>query len=199
MNGVINDIRTRSDDDTFSPRKSVTTNHLHDDQGNNSTPNINKPSTEMDSTEGPLRSMSESTLVDHHKSGDQSTPLPIRQDESLSDGDDFFGTKAAPTNTTAPMDDSVDQKRTEEENQRDNPPSDDDFYNTKTSTIDDDQHRPPSAMKQNSLDETTHFGVTSPTRGQSASSKRSVHVTPDEVSSFKNNKSYSVIYLAIIR
>ncbi len=148
MNGVIQDFQPRTDDDTYIPRKSVTSNHLHDDQINTSTPNIINPSAENDSNEAPVRSMSESTLIDHHKSNEQSSPLPIRQDESISDGDDFF--------------------------------------NTKTATMNDDHQRPSSSIKQNGLDETTNFGTTSPTRVRSGSSKRSIPITPDEVSLNEN-------------
>ena len=186
MNGVIDDFRPRTDDDTYIPRKSVTSNHLHDDQINTSTPNIINPSAENNSNEAPVRSMSESDLIDHHKSNEQSSPLPIRQDESISDGDDLYGIKAAPTIPRLPTDDSIDQNRSEQENQKNNQSSDDDFFNTKTATINDDYQRPSSAIKQNGLDETTHFGTTSPTRVRSGSSKRSIPIAPDEVSLNEN-------------
>ena len=202
MNGVINEIRSRSGtsvDGTNNQRKSVASNRLTDDQVNRSTPIISDPLTQMDPSsnnalESPLRSMSESALVDHHSSNEQPLLLPVRQDESSSDADDLYGIKSGPTNTTVPIDDSDDQHRqgnsSNEQQNRTNSPFDvDDFFNTKTATIDDDQ-RPSSAIKENLLDETTHFGTTTPksppSRVQSAASKRSVRDTPDEVSSISN-------------
>jgi hypothetical protein len=153
MNNAINDIQVRSRNDTITSRKSVASNHLHDDQANNSTPTI-------------------------------TNPLSNNSTESPSDADDIFGIKPAPTDTTVTIDDSIDQHQSEQENHKYNPlDNSDDFFNTKTRTIDDDDQHPTSTSKQNVLDETTRFGTSSPPRVQSASSKRSVPVTPDEVNS----------------
>ncbi len=117
MNNVINDIQVRSRNDTITSRKSVTSNHLHDDHANNSTPTITNPLSNS-LTESPLRSMSETALVNHHVTNEQSSPSSIRQDESSSDADDIFRIKPAPTNTTVPIDDSMDQHQSEQENHK---------------------------------------------------------------------------------
>lgn len=150
MNGVIHDMQSGSTNDFHSSRKSITSNHLNDDQVANG----------------------------------KSSPLPIRQDESSSNIDDIYGIKAQPTTTTISLDDFTDQNSSEKENPT-NHRSDEheEFFNTKVATMDDNQ-QPTSAIKQTNLDETAHFRVTS-SRTPSASSKRSVHVTPDEVNSIK--------------
>jgi len=200
MSGVIQDIQSRSGNDKNLLRKAVTSNHLHDNQINNSSSTIIDPLSN-NPNDDPIQSVSESTSVDHHVSNEQSLPLPIRQNESSSDADEFFGIKTGPTNTSVNINDSIDQHRSEQENTKNNRLDDnDEFFNTKVATIDDDQ-RPTSAIKQNSLDETTRFGTTSSSRVQSASSKRSVHVTPDEVNLIFNSinkiKNILFIYLAI--
>lgn len=140
MHGVIEDIQSQSTNDFQTTRKSVTSNHLHDEQINNSLPaNINLSSNEP--SEGPVRSLSETALVDHPSTNEQSSLLPIRQDESQLD-----------------IEDINDQTRIEQNDQR-----------------------PASASKQNDLDETTRFATPASPRVQSAASKRSVRVTPDEV------------------
>jgi hypothetical protein len=179
MNGVIQDIQSRSNND-FS-RKSTTSNHLHDNQLNISAPTIIDPLTN-NSTQGPIRTKSDSDLVDHHISSNEHVlPLPIRQDESSSDIDDIYGIKTGPTSTAATIDDSIDQYRSEQGNHKTNPLDDnDEFFNTKTATINDDQ-RVTDIIKQNALDETARFGTISSPRVQSPSSKQSVRLTPDEV------------------
>jgi hypothetical protein len=189
MSGVIQDIQSRSGNDKNLSQKAVTSNHLHDNQINNSSSTIIDPLSN-NPNDDPIQSVSESTTVDHHVSNEQSLSLPIRQNESSSDADEVFGIKTGPTNTSA-----------NKENTKNNRLDDnDEFFNTKVATIDDDQ-RPTSASKQNALDETTRFGTTSSSRVQSASSKRSVHVTPDEVNLIFNSinkiKNILFIYLAI--
>ncbi len=189
MTGVIHDIQSGSG----TSRKSVTSNHIHDDQINNSTSKIIDPLS-TNPTEGPIQSMNEST--------EQSSPLPIQRDDSSTDADDMFGIKSKPTHTNIPIDDSIDQHSSQQENHRNKPLDDnDDFFNTKVATVDDDQQPSTSVTKQNDLDETTRFGTTSSSRVQSSSSKRSVRVTPDEVNSILNSinkkKTSSFIYLAI--
>jgi len=44
--------------------------------------------------------MSESVLTDHHDTTELSTTLPIQQDESSTDGDDFVGVRTDNTNET---------------------------------------------------------------------------------------------------
>ncbi|CAF3576930.1 unnamed protein product [Rotaria sordida] len=164
MNNVIHDIQSGSGDDTNISRRSITSNHLQDGQINHSTPTINDSSTEIDLTK--KNPTNESTLVDHHR----------RQ--------------ATPTNTTTFINGSTDQHQLEQENHTKNL-SDDDFFDRTTGTVNDDQQSS-SAIKQNTLDETTHFGTTSPklpsSRVQSAASKRSVHAPPDEPSTSSDEK-----------
>lgn len=166
MNGVIQNIQSQSVNDT--PRKSIASNHLHDDQINNT-------------TESPRRSTSESALTNHNISTEPTLPLPNRQDESSSDADEMFGIKTAPINANSTNDDSIDPYRSEQDNRKNNQLDDnDDFFNTKVASIDDDQ-QPTNIIKSNNLDETTRFGTTPSSRVQSASSKRSIRLTPDEV------------------
>ncbi|CAF3352469.1 unnamed protein product [Rotaria sp. Silwood1] len=192
MNTVIHDIRSGPGDDTNTSRKSITSNHLQDGQINTSTPITNNPSTEMDltsktSTENPIN---ESASVDHHISTEQHLPSPVQQVEISSDDDDHHRKQATSINTTSLINSTTDQHLSEQENHIKNP-SDDDFFDTKAGTIDDDK-RPSSAVKQSIFDETTHFATTSTkpssSRVQSATSKRSVQVTPDEPSTSGDEK-----------
>jgi len=176
MNRLIHDIRSQSGDDTNIPRKSITSNTLHHDPINNSTP-MDPISNNL--TEGPRRSLSESALADHPTSNEQL--LPIRQDETSSDSEDLYGVQSVPINISSHIDDSIDQHLSVEENQINNPLDDnEDFFNTKTRTIEDNPQSS-SVVKLNGLDETTHFGTTSSSRVPSATSKQSIHVASDEV------------------
>jgi len=111
MNGVINDLQSESiipDDTNLRPRKSVTSGRLIDDHGNISTPAIIDSSSNNPS-QGPIRSMSESVIVDHHDATELPSTLPVQQDESSTedddDDDDFEGfstdnKNVTPVNTT---------------------------------------------------------------------------------------------------
>jgi hypothetical protein len=184
MNGVIHDIQSGS-----PSRKSIASNHLNVEQANTSAPTIGDPSTHIHSTEGPIRSISEPVLGDNQLPHEQTSPLPIRQDESSSDIDDILGIKAVPNNKTETLNEFIDQHSLEHENQTSHHRLDnnDEFFNTKIGTMDDNQ-RPTSAVKPSNLDETSQFDAASTSRAQSVTSKRSVHVTPDEVNSIKKEK-----------
>ncbi|CAF3543761.1 unnamed protein product [Adineta steineri] len=173
MNDVIQDIRSLSGDDTINiPHKSITSNHLHHEETNNSMPTID-PSTQIDpvsnnQTEGPVRSLSESALVDHHTLIEQ--PLPIRQDESLSDIDDTYEIQSIPTNIPT----HTNEHPSEQENHINNPlESNHELLNTETGTTDSNQDSS-NIIKPNNLDETARFHTTSPTN------KHLFHNTLDE-------------------
>jgi hypothetical protein len=113
MSGLINDLQSESitpDDNNLRPRKSVTSGRLIDDQGNSSTPAIVESSLNNPS-QGPIRSMSESVLIDHHDTTELPSTLPIQQDESSTEDDDdtdFEGFSTnnksiTPVNTTKQM------------------------------------------------------------------------------------------------
>ncbi|CAM4905735.1 unnamed protein product [Rotaria socialis] len=186
--GVIHDISLGSGDDTNASRRSVTSTHLQDGQVNNSAPHTTDPSTEIDqtsqpSTEPPIRPTSVLASDDHHVSNEKRLSSSVQQVEPASDGNDHHETQEDSTKTTTLIDSTVDQHQ-----------SDDESIHRKTETIDDDHHhqRPSSAMKQSMLDETTNFRAASPkpssSRVQSATSKRSVHVTPEEPSTSGDEK-----------
>jgi hypothetical protein len=101
--------------------------------------------------------MSESALID---TTEQPSTLPIQKDESSTDGDDFFGAQTTPTNNESTGKLRQDSPSQEQENKT-NSPLNGDLLNSKTRTTDDNQ-RPLSATKQNSFDETTRSGTTSP-------------------------------------
>ncbi|CAF2253394.1 unnamed protein product [Rotaria magnacalcarata] len=181
MNGVIHDISLGAGDDANTSRRSVTSTHLQDGQVNNSTPDGVDPSTEIDqtsqpSTEAPIRPASVLAPDDHYVSNEKRLSSSVQQVEPTSDGNDHHETQEDSTKTTTLIDSTVDQHQ-----------SDDESIHRKTETIDDDDHhhqRPSSAVNQNVVDETTNFRAASPkpssSRVQSATSKRSVHVTPEE-------------------
>ncbi|CAF3956697.1 unnamed protein product [Rotaria sp. Silwood2] len=186
-NDLINDLQSESitpDNNNFLSGRTITSGRLITDQDNSSTPNIIDPSVNH-INQGPKRSMSESVLLDHHDPVEQSSPLPIQQDESSTDGDDLGGLQARTNNTS--NDDFINQHRqdlsTQEEENNTNRTADKDSLHSKTETINDSE-RPSSATKHNILDETTHFNMTSPkpstSRIQSASSKRSQTIVGDE-------------------
>jgi hypothetical protein len=119
--------------------------------------------------------MSESALID---TTEQSSPLPIQQDASSTDGDDLYGIQSKTNNTiNNNNDESTDQLRqdssSQEQENNANSSLNDDFFNSKTRTVDDNQ-RPSSTKNQNRLDESTRFGTTSPK--SSTSRKQSVCV-----------------------
>ena len=175
MHDVIHDIQSRSDDDTNILQKSTTSNHLDDAQVSNSIHPMNEPNT-----------------VDPNASTPQPSALSTQQTETPTDDADQHGTQSIPASATAPVDAPAYQNQSEQEKNLLNG----DYIETKTN-VDDDQ-RPSSATKQNGLDETTGFATTtksSNSRIQSASSKQSIHVISDEVSSvFKLTN--ALLYLA---
>jgi nanoRNase/pAp phosphatase (c-di-AMP/oligoRNAs hydrolase) len=93
MNGLINDLQSESitpDDQNLLPRKSITSGHLIDNQENTSAP-VMIDSSSNNPSQGPIRSMSESILIDHHDTSELPSTLPVQQDENSTDEDDFDG------------------------------------------------------------------------------------------------------------
>lgn len=89
MSGIINDLKSESivpDDKPLLPRKSITSNHL-DNQESNSTPIIDDSTTEKP-PQPPTRSMSETVLNDQNDKNDNIPTLPVQQNESSTEEED---------------------------------------------------------------------------------------------------------------
>ncbi|CAF3514311.1 unnamed protein product [Rotaria socialis] len=174
-NELSNELQSESiipDDDNILPRSSNASDRLITDQ-DRSTPNITDSSLNH-VNQGPVRSMSESVLIDHHNPAEQPSTLPVLQDENSADEDDTSdlssGRKIAKnTNTTNNL------SQQEQENNTDRTFDRDSIRSIKESN--DDTERSSSATKNNHLDETTRFTAASPkpsvSRIPSTSSKQS--------------------------
>jgi hypothetical protein len=113
MNGLINDLQSETvitEDNHFQPRKSITSGHLIDNQENSSTPAI-IDSSSNNPPRVPIRSISESALVDHHDPTEFPSTLPIQQNESSTDEDD-----STINNTNRTFDDNQQPLNTNKQN-----------------------------------------------------------------------------------
>ncbi len=91
-NDLIEDFQSESitpNDNNLLPRKSITSGRFLDNQENTSTPAIVDSASE-NPPEGPVRSMSESALIDHHDSEEPPPTLPIQEDARSTDAEEVF-------------------------------------------------------------------------------------------------------------
>ena len=161
------------DGNHLNPRKSITSDHLVNEQDNSSTSITIDPPLNY-TTQDPERSMNESILTNHHDLTEQSSALPVQQDESLTNNDDPSDDIQGPRNHSGNR--LRKNLSMQELNYDTNRGLDDGFLTSQAEPMDYNQ-RPLSTTKPNILDETAHFTMASPkastTRVQSPSSRRS--------------------------
>ena len=160
------------DGNHLDPRKSITSGNMVNEKENSSTLRTIDPSSNY-TTQNPERPVNESVLTGHHDLTEQSSALPIQQDESLTNNDDLSDIQRPRNHSGSRLRENLSIHQRNYDTNRD---LDDGFLTSQTEPMDYNQ-RPMSTTKPNILDETAHFTIASPKASmpqvQSPSSRQS--------------------------